>query len=259
MKKNELRKLTSVQREVLQLLDGGDIITIDRFNMAAIGERNIASSTRYSLTDNRYIERKDKTKAVTTSGNGFVITERGRMALVETLQPKKRIKSNIIRKEKMCRGCNSVKPIDEFVTIYGVRNPRAKYCQSCFAAHQQEHAKSLMEGRDFCLYCGTKIEKAYDWTPEGRSAKTYLHLDHMDPLSLGGEASDKNTVCCCVACNLRKGNKLFVNWLAELEAKYREIARRVYIEKHQRDPEIFIPLRNEIIIEIDLRDVCDKL
>jgi 5-methylcytosine-specific restriction endonuclease McrA len=105
-----------------------------------------------------------------------------------------------------------------------------------------------MGGRNFCLYCGVKIEKAYDWTAEGNSAHTYLHLDHMDPISLGGEGSERNTVYCCVSCNLKKGDKLFTKWPGELKPKYRELSRRVYIEKHGKKPEEFEPSANEIVI-----------
>jgi 5-methylcytosine-specific restriction endonuclease McrA len=181
------------------------------------------------------------------------------MALAESPQSKKRAPSEIRRKEKKCPGCGLVKPIEEFVTIYGVENPQGKYCQRCFANHEREHAMSLMEGRDFCLYCGTRIEKAYDWTPEGNSARTYLHLDHMDPLLRGGKDSDNNTVYCCVACNLKKGDKLFTDWLAELTPEYREISRNIYIEKHHREPEAFNPSSNKVVITIDFGDVLNKL
>ena len=163
------------------------------------------------------------------------------------------------RKDKNCPGCGLIQDIGAFVTIYGVKNPRGKYCKNCFKDHQREHAMSLMDGRAFCLYCGTTIEKAYDWTPEGKSARTYLHLDHMDPISLGGDDSDMNTVYCCVACNHKKGNKLFTDWLAELKPEYREIARNIYTEKHHREPEVFRPINHEFTITIDCGDVLDDL
>lgn len=70
-------KLTKVQREILETLVQGAMISIDSMNMATMGERAVAPKTRYFLTDNRLVTRKDKTKAVTTYGNGFVITPKG--------------------------------------------------------------------------------------------------------------------------------------------------------------------------------------
>ena len=252
-------KLTKAQREVLQLLENGEVMTVDRYNMASIGERNIAQQTRYFLSYNRLVSRKDKTSSVESSGNGFIITDKGRMLLAASPRPKKRDFSKILEKEKICPGCGLITSIGEFVTIYGVKNPRGKYCQSCFKEHQRQHAISLMDGRDFCLYCSTQIYKAYDWTPDGKSERTYLQLDHMDPLSLGGEDSENNTVYCCTACNLKKGDKPFVQWLDELKPECREISRKIYVEKHKREPETFEPSSNEIVVTIDLGDVLGKL
>ncbi len=70
-------KLTKKQFEILDLLAKGGLILIDSMNMASIGEKRIAPQTRYFLTDNRLVTRKDKTKAVATLGNGFIITPKG--------------------------------------------------------------------------------------------------------------------------------------------------------------------------------------
>ncbi len=50
--------------------------------------------------------------------------------------------------------------------------------------------------KNICQYCGKKFQ------PED------LNLDHVVPLSRGGKDSWENVVCSCVACNLRKGNKI---------------------------------------------------
>jgi 5-methylcytosine-specific restriction endonuclease McrA len=47
-----------------------------------------------------------------------------------------------------------------------------------------------------CQYCG------------GRFATRELNLDHVVPLSRGGKSTWDNVVCCCIACNARKGNHL---------------------------------------------------
>ncbi len=252
------RKLIRVQQEVLQLLNEGQVMVIDKNNMATILNQNIAPQTRYFLTKKRYVTRKDNSKPVETKGNGYIITERGRKALATNNPTKKQSNYTSKKKEKNCLGCRTVKPIKDFVTIYGFSNPRGKYCKSCFLEKQRKHAISLMEGRDFCLYCGVKIEKAYDWTAEGKSDHTYLHLDHMDPISLGGEYSERNTVYCCVSCNIKKGDKLFIEWLEELEPKYRELSRNIYVKKHGKKPEEFEPSANKTMIRIDLSDVFKK-
>ena len=252
-------KLTKIQREVLELLNDGAMMVIDVHNMPSIGDRVLSPQTRYSLTEKRLITRMDKSKSVESKGNGFVITEKGRRVLNVNPPPRKRKANTVHKKDKTCPECKQHKPITEFVTIYGFKNPRGKYCKTCFELHQKQHAMSLMEGRDYCLYCGRKIEKAYDWTSEGNSERTYLHRDHMDPISLGGEDSERNTVYCCVECNLKKGNKLFSDWLMELKPECREISQSIYIQKHGRVPEEFKPADNNIVLMINLDDMTKKL
>jgi 5-methylcytosine-specific restriction endonuclease McrA len=46
-----------------------------------------------------------------------------------------------------------------------------------------------------CQYCGHKFPSAE------------LSLDHVIPLSRGGNSSWENVVCACLACNVRKGNR----------------------------------------------------
>jgi len=74
-------KLTKLQREILELLRDGPMITIDRYNMAFLGDRPIQPQTRYFLTDKRLVTRKDKAKNVETKGNGYVISPKGLAAL----------------------------------------------------------------------------------------------------------------------------------------------------------------------------------
>lgn len=234
-------------------------MTIDRYNLASIGLRNVASQTRYFLTKNRYVTRKNKAKSVETKGNGFIITDKGRRILKLNLNKKERAPIIIKKKNKSCPRCGFVKTIEEFVTIYGFTNPRGKYCRSCHLDRERLYAISLMEGRDFCLYCGVKIKKVRDFTQEGKVSNTYVQLDHMDPMSLGGEDSKCNTVYCCVSCNLKKKNKLFTKWLEELEPKYRELSQRIYIEKHGKKPEEFVPSSSEVVLSFDLNDAFKRL
>ena len=46
-----------------------------------------------------------------------------------------------------------------------------------------------------CQYCG-----------QTRNSRD-LNLDHVTPISLGGDSTWENVVCCCIACNRRKGNR----------------------------------------------------
>ena len=46
-----------------------------------------------------------------------------------------------------------------------------------------------------CQYCGK------------RTPTTELSLDHVLPKSQGGKSSWENIVCCCVACNVKKGGR----------------------------------------------------
>ena len=70
--------LTKIRRATLQALAQGSLMEIDSFNMASIDGQPVAPVNRYFLTDHRLVTRKDKSKSVTTKGNGYVITDKGR-------------------------------------------------------------------------------------------------------------------------------------------------------------------------------------
>lgn len=104
-----------------------------------------------------------------------------------------------------------------------------------------EFLATLYTERSVCPYCNTPLDNLAfhaDKTPgESESA----HLDHMDPLSRGGEDSILNTLYVCRKCNLAKGKQLFVDWLERLDPKQQRYARQVYEEKHGHTPEEFQP------------------
>lgn len=54
-----------------------------------------------------------------------------------------------------------------------------------------------------CQYCNAKIGD----TRNGIKI-TKQTIDHIIPISRGGESTFENTVCCCPICNRKKGNKL---------------------------------------------------
>ena len=70
-------QLTKLQKEILEKLRNGNIITIDHANMAYLGQNVIQPQTRYFFTNNRLITRLDKTKAIEAKGNGYVISPKG--------------------------------------------------------------------------------------------------------------------------------------------------------------------------------------
>lgn len=85
MTKNEdSGSLTKRQREILEELRGGGLITIDRYNTAWLGDSPLSPLTRYFLTETRLIERRDKTKSVETKGNGFTLSAKG-LAVLQSL------------------------------------------------------------------------------------------------------------------------------------------------------------------------------
>ena len=82
-----------------------------------------------------------------------------------------------------------------------------------------------IDQRKNCLYCGTKL------TDKNRT------LDHMIPLSKGGQHSAANVVECCKSCNSRKHAKDFGQWLDELEPQDRRRAEREWIRRKGAPPQ----------------------
>lgn len=90
MKNTKSIRLTKVQRDILEALRDGDVIRVDRSNMPWLGDRCLSPQSRYFLTDNRLVERRDKAKSVESEGNGFVLSAKG-LALLESLPLSKRL------------------------------------------------------------------------------------------------------------------------------------------------------------------------
>ena len=122
-----------------------------------------------------------------------------------------------------------------------------------------------MDGRDFCLYCGDSIARARDYDEEGRATETHIHMDHMNPVSLGGydpftydleidgftEDTSRNVVYCCSHCNLKKKDRPFIEWLKLLPALNQELARKVYIDKNGFAPEDFVT-QDDIVYKFEI-------
>ena len=99
---------------------------------------------------------------------------------------------------------------------------------------------TLYTEREVCPYCAVPLQIVSDLGAQGLQG-TLVHIDHMDPLSRGGEESFRNAICVCAACNISKGRLLFADWLTRLTASNQEIARKIYKQKLGREPEDFQP------------------
>jgi hypothetical protein len=140
-----------------------------------------------------------------------------------------------MKANKVCAQCGETKESSQFVSASGFPNSRGKYCQSCYEEQYRQRVIRLMEGREACLYCDLKIPQE-------------LERDHMDPRSRGGWDHPSNFVYVCKACNQRKGDTLFADWLQVIPEKCRDLARRVYVSKHCYQPEEFFPIPKEIYV-----------
>lgn len=94
MAEKKTKKLTQIQRETLDSLRNGAIITVDAHNFPWIGDRTLLPSIRYFLTDNGLVTRLDKSRPVGSKGNGLIISEKGLYVLAQ-LPPNRKTKSEI--------------------------------------------------------------------------------------------------------------------------------------------------------------------
>lgn len=105
-----------------------------------------------------------------------------------------------------------------------------------------EFSATLFTERSECPYCNAPLSN-FTYLDQEITAESVAaaHLDHMDPLSRGGEESIRNAVYVCRNCNLAKGGRLFIDWLASLDPIKQQHVRQVYEEKHDHMPEDFSP------------------
>jgi len=96
---------------------------------------------------------------------------------------------SLLPKERKERIVNSLRFTDEGLTELG--NKIIKYVDTSFIREGSRKKRWLILRRDkfTCQYCGTKA-------PEAR-----LHIDHVIPVSKGGDNSDGNLVVACSKCN----------------------------------------------------------
>jgi hypothetical protein len=101
MAEREVKKLTQVQTEILESLRDSGMLTVDRQNMAWLGDRVLQPATRYFLTNNGLITRLDKSRPVEAAGNGFVISKKGLLLLSQDGPNKKTNRDSAIKAEKL--------------------------------------------------------------------------------------------------------------------------------------------------------------
>lgn len=85
------------------------------------------------------------------------------------------------------------------------RAKRKKERARLYAAHVETvHATEVFERDGWrCQLCGVRTPRVQ----RGTFAPTAPELDHIQPLSAGGEHSYRNVQCACRACNAAKSNK----------------------------------------------------
>jgi hypothetical protein len=93
---------------------------------------------------------------------------------------------------------------------------------------------------DTCPYCSAPLKIAADLDASAFE-DSVRHIDHMEPLSRGGEESFRNAICVCAKCNLAKGRQLFTDWLTKLPEPNQTTARAAYVQNLGRPPEEFKP------------------
>lgn len=174
---------------------------------------------------------------------------------------------------RICKSCKRETDRSAFYDANGAPNPRGRFCRDCHETAELEDARAtianaesatrksriifgkwwrhyaapdaftfyLYHERNICPYCGIRLPRLSVYKSSGPPHFDRPHLDHMDPLTRGGEDSIRNAVYCCGTCNYAKGRRLFTAWLASLAPEYQELSRRLYIEKHGHTPEEFVP------------------
>jgi len=96
--------------------------------------------------------------------------------------------------------------------LYAKNNPayfRAKNAErrarlKSGGSHTAQDVLGIMKMQKYlCAYCKSNISKKY-------------HVDHINPLKLGGDNSRKNLQCLCPNCNHRKSAKDPIVWAQEI-------------------------------------------
>jgi len=76
-------KLTPVQRQILEALANGGMLTLDKTNSLSVNGKFLQPITREFFTSNKLVTRLNKASDIKSKGNGYVITDKGRAALLK--------------------------------------------------------------------------------------------------------------------------------------------------------------------------------
>lgn len=94
-----------------------------------------------------------------------------------------------------------IKKLQERTRQYNEAHPQyANYAPPHIPRRKQLHTKKRLMGNEVCAYCGKKL------------TRQNATLDHVIPLSRGGDDSRRNLVWCCKKCNKEKGSLLLSEW-----------------------------------------------
>jgi 5-methylcytosine-specific restriction endonuclease McrA len=129
---------------------------------------------------------------------------------------------------KECRLCGRVKPATDFLA--GKAKRPSSTCAECRGKLAVQHRRKF--------YAGLSADKRHTLTQRKRAeeygtaheeySRTGIlarwafrcaycdsraeHLDHVQPLSKGGDDKESNMLPACAACNLSKGAKTLAEW-----------------------------------------------
>lgn len=129
---------------------------------------------------------------------------------------------------KVCRQCGRARPPAEFLA--GKAQRVSTTCSACrrklAAKHRRNYYASLPPDKRHELTHARRAKEygvahvpysRTDILARWRRACAYCngvatHLDHVEPLSRGGEDVESNIVPACAPCNLSKGAKTLAEW-----------------------------------------------
>jgi len=72
-----------------------------------------------------------------------------------------------------------------------------------------------------CQYCGLNMSKLYKlWKDKKiKRSKALITVDHIIPISYGGQWTEENLVTACRECNLAKGKQSVITFLRNKHKK----------------------------------------
>lgn len=152
--------------------------------------------------------------------------------------------------QKICFKCETVKDLSDF-SYNDNRSCHHPFCKDCvkssaaLVASRESRKQKMLDADDGSLTKKT-IGELFGSTKNcpccGRiMQRNDKHMDHINPLALGGAHSITNVMVLCRECNTRKHAKSFDDWYASLDEKMKK------------------SLKMNIIKNKNLAKLCDKV